>query len=86
MHWLLNRRFLATTRGQVIALLRRGARTVDELAQALNLTGNGVRAHLATLERDGALRQSGIRRGEGAGKPAAVYELTQRALHVTQEA
>lgn len=76
---MLNRRFLATTRGQVIALLRRGARTVDELAQALNLTGNGVRVHLATLERDGALRQSGIRRREGAGKPAAVYELTPEA-------
>ena len=29
-------------------------RTVEELAQELDLTDNGVRAHLATLERDGS--------------------------------
>jgi predicted ArsR family transcriptional regulator len=79
MQGVFNRRFLETTRGQVVVLLRRGPRTVDELAQALNLTDNGVRVHLATLERDGAVRQSGVRRGEGAGKPASVYELTPEA-------
>jgi len=31
--------------------------TVEELAQALDLTDNGVRAHLTTLERDGIVRQ-----------------------------
>lgn len=71
----LGRRFLESTRGRVVALLRRGARTVDELAQALDLTDNAVRTHLATLERDGIVRQDGVRRGAGAGKPAVIYEV-----------
>jgi predicted ArsR family transcriptional regulator len=71
----LGRRFLETTRGQIVALLRRGARTVEELARALGLTNNAVRNHLSVLERDGLIRQEGVRRGAGAGKPAVVYEL-----------
>ena len=61
-------------------LLRRSGRTVEELARELGLTDNGVRAHLATLERDGIVRQRGsVRRGGGGGKPAFVYELTPDA-------
>src|SRR5689334_6514370 len=71
----LSQRFLETTRGRIVALLRCEARTVEELAQALDLTDNAVRAHLVTLERDGLVRQSGVRRGQGLGKPATVYEL-----------
>jgi predicted ArsR family transcriptional regulator len=71
----LGSRFLETTRGQVVSLLRRGARTVEDLAVALGLTDNAIRSHLATLERDGIVRQDGVRRGPGAGKPAVVYEL-----------
>jgi predicted ArsR family transcriptional regulator len=70
-------RFLGTTRGQVVLLLRRARRTVDELAHSLGLTDNAVRSHLATLERDGLVSQHGVRRGEG--KPAYVYELTPDA-------
>ena len=72
-----NQRFFASTRGRIIMLLRRDRRTVDELAQILNLTDNAVRAHLATLERDGFVRQSGERRGNG--KPAYMYELSPEA-------
>jgi len=72
-----NQRFFASTRGRIIMLLRRSSRTVDELAQALNLTDNAVRAHLATLERDGFVRQLGERRG--SGKPAFIYELSPDA-------
>src|SRR5690349_12704024 len=68
-------RFLDSTRGQVATLLRRGPRTVDELAAELGLTDNAVRNHLALLERDGVVRQTGVRRGKGAGKPATVYTL-----------
>jgi predicted ArsR family transcriptional regulator len=73
------RRFLETTRGQIVALLRRGPRTVEELAQSLGLTDNAVRAHLAMLERDGLAVQVGVRRGGGAGKPATLYELHPEA-------
>lgn len=71
----LGRRFLDTTRGQIVALLRRSAHTVDELARSLGLTANAIRAHLSTLERDGLVRQEGVRRGPGAGKPATLYEI-----------
>ena len=64
----------------MVALLRRGGRTVEELARAVGLTNNGVRAHLATLERDGVVRQGGtVRSASGGGKPAYVYELTLEA-------
>lgn len=69
------KRFLETTRGQLVTLLRRGAQPVDALAQSLGLTPNAVRAHLLTLERDGLVRQRGTRRGQGAGKPATLFEL-----------
>lgn len=72
-----NRRFFASTRGQIVMLLRRKNHTVDELALELSLTDNAVRAHLATLERDGIVQQRGARRG--SGKPAYVYELTTQA-------
>jgi len=47
--------------------------TTDELAAALGLTDNAVRAHLATLERDGLVQPRGERREGRIGKPATVY-------------
>jgi predicted ArsR family transcriptional regulator len=70
-------RFFASTRGRIVTLLRTESRTVDELAHALDLTDNAVRAHLATLERDGIVQQRGARRG--SGKPSYVYELAPGA-------
>lgn len=71
----LGRRFWESTRGQIVTLVRRGALTVEELAQELGVTDNAVRSHLTVLERDGLLRQVGVRRVAGAGKPAVLYEL-----------
>ncbi len=62
-----------TTRGRLVAILRRAPQTVDELAQALGVTDNAVRAQLAALERDGVVKQDGLRRG--AGKPSFSYAL-----------
>jgi predicted ArsR family transcriptional regulator len=75
----MSRRFLETTRGKVITRLRRGPSAVEELARELGLTDNAIRAHLATLERDGLVQQAGTRRGPGAGKPAVIYELAPDA-------
>lgn len=69
-----NRRFFDSTRGLVVLLLRRGERTVNELADQLELTDNAVRAHLAALERDGLVERAGQRRG--TGKPSYAYRLT----------
>lgn len=82
MRWA--ERFLASTRGRVIALLRRSEGTVNELAEALALTDNAVRAHLASLERDGLVEQRGVRRG--VGKPAYVYGLSPAARQLFPKA
>ncbi|HEY1291740.1 MAG TPA: helix-turn-helix domain-containing protein [Chloroflexota bacterium] len=72
-----DQRFFSTTRGQVVAELWRTPRTVEELAAALGITDNAVRAHLSSLERDGLVRQSGVRRTQA--KPAFVYDVTPAA-------
>lgn len=72
MRWW-ERHFGASTRGRVVALLRRGPYTVEELAAKLDLTDNAVRAQLATLERDGVVVATGTRRDGTVGKPATLY-------------
>lgn len=71
-------RILESTRGRVVALLRRSERTVAELAAELGLTDNAVRLHLSALERDGLVEASGTRR-EWTGKPAVLYRATTDA-------
>jgi len=73
----MDKRFFESTRGQIVTLLRGSPCTVDELAEKLNLTDNAVRAHLATLERDGVVSQTGLRRGPR--KPHFTYTLTEDA-------
>ena len=67
----------ASSRGRIVQLLRRAAQSVNELAAALGLTDNAVRAHLLRLERDGLVQQAGTR--PAFRKPEAVYELTPEA-------
>ncbi|MCC6771984.1 MAG: helix-turn-helix domain-containing protein [Gemmatimonadaceae bacterium] len=74
------------TREQIVALLRRDQRTVDELAAAVGTTDNAVRSHLAILERDGLVRVEGVRRTPGAGKPAVLYGLNPAADEVASRA
>jgi predicted ArsR family transcriptional regulator len=69
--------FFDSTRGQVLGLLRRGIGTVEELSVQLGLTDNAVRAHLATLERDGLIERRGMQRG--LRKPHFNYALTTEA-------
>ncbi|MCG3163460.1 MAG: hypothetical protein JMDDDDMK_04887 [Acidobacteria bacterium] len=76
----LGERFFESTRGRIVNMLRGRIRTVIELAEELEMTDNAVRAHLATLERDGLVRQSGVLRGHR--KPHFAYELTPEAEHL----
>src|SRR5919199_853651 len=71
------KRFWTSTRGRIIALLRRGSQTVNDLAEALGLTDNAVRAQLTALERDGLVHPSGTR--PGTRKPNTTYDLTPEA-------
>lgn len=51
--------------------------TIDDLASAVGLTRTAVRAQLATLQRDGAVEERGLRRG--TSKPARTYGVTVEA-------
>lgn len=73
----MNARFFESTRGRIVLMLRGALCTVEELAGKLKLTDNAVRAHLATLERDGLVRQAGAR--AGFRKPHYTYTLTPEA-------
>jgi len=68
-------------RGQIIGLLRRRERSVDELAGELGVTDNAVRAQLQTLERERVVHPARIRRSGTIGKPATMY-----AIHPEAEA
>lgn len=74
-----DRHFGDTTRGRIVALLRRGAHSVEELARALGLTDNAVRAQLASLQRDGVVSETGVRRDGAVGKPATIYGVARDA-------
>src|SRR5512133_1416625 len=77
-------RMLDSTRGQILALLRVESCTVNELAAALKLTDNAVRAHLISLERDGLIQREGSR--PGLRKPHASYGLTADAEQIFPKA
>lgn len=70
-------RVVEGTGGKIVELLRRGPRTVDELAAALTLTPSAVRAQLASLEHDALVERRGSR--PGASKPSRLYGVTAQA-------
>jgi len=80
----LSKRFFDSTRGRIVSYLRGSQGTVNELAEHLELTDNAVRAHLATLERDGLIKQAGLRKG--SRKPHFAYELTSEGEHLFPKA
>jgi predicted ArsR family transcriptional regulator len=73
-----------TTRGKLLLELCRGPRTVNELAEALGLTDNAVRAQLASLQQSELVHQTGLR--PGFRKPHADYELTPKARRLFPQA
>lgn len=70
------KRLTGETRAKLLHLLRRSRQTITALADALRLTDNAVRTHIAALERDGIVEHVGTERDTG-GKPARVYALTK---------
>ena len=80
----LNGKFFESTRGKIVAELRTGSKTVNDLAAALSLTDNAVRANLLSLERDRLVEQSGTIKGHR--KPHFAYSLTAEARHLFPKA
>lgn len=74
------------TRGRIIALLRRGERSVDELAEELGVTDNAVRGHLELLEAEGIVAQARVRRDGTVGKPATLYAIAPAAQGILSAA
>jgi predicted ArsR family transcriptional regulator len=66
--------FFQTTRGRIVAALKRTPKTATELSTELGLTANAVRQHLARLERDGLVAEAKARRGRT--KPSQLFSLT----------
>ncbi|HEY6153718.1 MAG TPA: ArsR family transcriptional regulator [Candidatus Udaeobacter sp.] len=77
-------RLFKSTRGKILDLLRARESTVNELADELHLTDNAVRAHLASLERDRLVVQSGMK--PGIRKPHTTYALGPEAEHLYPKA
>jgi len=77
-------RLFKSTRGKILDLLRTRERTVNDLAAELSLTDNAVRAHLASLERDRLVAQSGMK--PGIRKPHVTYALGPEAEHLFPKA
>lgn len=77
-------RLLESTRGKILELLRGKEQTVNDLAAALRLTDNAVRAHLLSLERDGLVSQAGTQ--PGFRKPHVTYALTPDAEQIFPKA
>ena len=65
------------TAGKIVALLRRGPMTIDELAEALGLTRTAVRAQLTTMLAEGMVESRGAR--PSGSKPARLYGMTADA-------
>jgi predicted ArsR family transcriptional regulator len=68
---------LRGTQARILQLLRTSALTANEIAAHLGLTHNAIRGHLATLQRNGVVREAGWRRG--ASRPAVTYEVVPEA-------
>jgi predicted ArsR family transcriptional regulator len=77
-------RLFKSTRGKILELLRTRECTVNDLAEALHLTDNAVRAHLASLERDRLVTQAGMR--PGVRKPHTTYAFGPEAEHLFPKA
>ncbi|MDE2481902.1 MAG: helix-turn-helix domain-containing protein [bacterium] len=71
-------RFFQSTRGKIVAeLRRRGSASAAELAALFGLSPNAVRQQLVVLERDGLVEEASVRRGPT--KPTLEFSLTTAA-------
>lgn len=72
-----NKNLFGQSRWHIISLLRKKSMGVKELSKELGMTPNGIRPHLASLERDRLVRQIGVQLS--GGQPAHIFELTAEA-------
>jgi predicted ArsR family transcriptional regulator len=69
----LQKLLVTSVKGRVLDRLRHAPQTVDQLATSLGVTGNAIRPHLASLERDGLVRRGDPR--PTTRRPSHTYRL-----------
>jgi len=72
------------SRRAILELLKRsGTLTISQLADSLQLTGEGVRQHLLQLQQEGLVEAKGKSSGDRprTGRPATYYQLTVAGEH-----
>lgn len=81
---MLRHQLLDTSRGRIVTLLQRGGSTVDEIAAALSLTPNAVRAQITAMERDGVVQRVGHR--PGTTRPFQLFQLSPEVEQLLSQA
>jgi predicted ArsR family transcriptional regulator len=81
---MLRERLLDTSRGRIVALLRKGGLTADDIATTVGLTRSAIRVQIAAMERDGVVRKVGKR--PGTTRPSHVFELTPEVEQLLSKA
>jgi predicted ArsR family transcriptional regulator len=81
---ILRQQLLDTSRGRIVALLRVGGLTADDIAVALGLTRSAVRIQITAMERDGVIRRAGKR--PGTTRPSHIFELTPEVEELLSKA
>jgi DeoR family suf operon transcriptional repressor len=71
---MFTRGFFGSTRGRIVALLRRRESTADEIASQLGVTTNAIRAQITEMEREGIVRR--VAQRPGATRPSNVFGLS----------
>jgi predicted ArsR family transcriptional regulator len=81
---ILRQQLLDTSRGRIVALLRVGGLTADDIAGTLRLTRSAVRIQITAMERDGVIRRAGKR--PGTTRPSHIFELTPEVEELLSKA
>jgi DeoR family transcriptional regulator, suf operon transcriptional repressor len=84
MAGVLRKQLLDTSRGRIVALLRTGGLTADDIARQLGLTRSAVRIQVSAMARDGVVRKTGKR--PGTTRPSHVFELTPEVEQLLSKA
>jgi predicted ArsR family transcriptional regulator len=81
---MLKKQLLDSSRGRIVALLRAGGLTAEEIASELGVTRSAIRAQLTGMERDGVVRRAHQR--PGTTRPSHVFELTHEVEQLLSSA
>ena len=77
---------MATTKDNILAVLRRKALTVAQLCERLGVTRNAINVQIKQLQAEGLVRPTQVARRGRLGKPAVTYEAAPNSEDVASRA